>query len=90
MLIYFSLPDDVTSGNGGSFNGQGSDALTAQRNCAHQVCRHLNEHGLLDGGIQRERKKMEDFYEDGEDEFFDRTGQLEAQRLKRIERHKVS
>jgi hypothetical protein len=80
-------------GNGGSFNGQGSEAVSAQKACAFEVCCHLNELGLLGSETQRSaRKNIEDneFYEEDDDIFYDRTGQIEAQRLKRIERHKAT
>lgn len=87
------MPDDVSGGNGGSFTGIGQDVLSAQRNCALQVCRHLNEIDRLSYDVHKKtRKNMEDneFYEEDEDTFYDRTGQVETQRLKRIERHKAT
>ncbi|KAI6177365.1 hypothetical protein M3Y97_00899100 [Aphelenchoides bicaudatus] len=89
----FDLPDDICSGNGGSFSGTGTDARSAQSNCALQVCRHLNELNLLNYDVQRGASKNiqdNDFYEEDEDTFYDRTGQLEIQRQKRIDRHKAS
>ena len=49
------------------------DVLTAQRNCALQVCRHLNELNLLSLDVQRGANKNiadNDFYEEDEDTFY--------------------
>ncbi|KAI6235036.1 hypothetical protein M3Y95_00008900 [Aphelenchoides besseyi] len=89
----FDLPSDTGSEKSSSFSGTGSDATTAQRNCALQVCQHLNALGILDDEVRwGSRRNLEDndFYDEDEDTFYDRTGQLEAQRLKRIQRHNAT
>ncbi|KAI6188584.1 hypothetical protein M3Y98_00370200 [Aphelenchoides besseyi] len=89
----FDLPSDTGSEKQSSFSGTGSDATTAQRNCALQVCQHLNTLGILDDEVRwgtRRNLEDNDFYDEDEDTFYDRTGQLEAQRLKRIQRHNAT
>ncbi|CAD5217819.1 unnamed protein product [Bursaphelenchus okinawaensis] len=87
----FELPDNVCGGDGSTFVAISESLQIAQKECALKVCTHLDTLGLLDGGINWSKKMNEgnDFYEDDEDTFYDRTGQIEAQRLKRIERHKA-
>src|SRR5690348_3406458 len=56
--------------------------------CALEACRILDRHGALRGGSSRfriKKKNLEenDYYDEDDDLFFDRTGQLEAQRDKR-------
>ena len=66
--------------------------------CILEACRLLDEHGVLRDGtaasatatpriqqIKRQLLADNDFYEDDEDTFYDRTGDLEKKRLKRME-----
>lgn len=66
--------------------------------CIIEACRILDEHGVLREGtaassintqrvqqIKRQRLEENDFYEEDEDTFYDRTGDLEKKRLKRME-----
>ena len=66
--------------------------------CILEACRILDEHGVLREGtatnatnsvrvqhIKRQILEENDFYEEDEDTFFDRTGELEKKRLKRME-----
>ena len=66
--------------------------------CVLEACRILDDHGVLREGtaassintprveqIKRQRLEENDFYEEDEDTFFDRTGDLEKKRLKRME-----
>ncbi|CAF3751881.1 unnamed protein product [Rotaria socialis] len=66
--------------------------------CIIEACRILDDHGVLREGTaasslntprvqQIKRKLLEenDFYEEDEDTFYDRTGELEKKRLKRME-----
>ena len=90
--VNYRLPSDMSDEKGGVFSGTGADADVAQRNCALAVCRHLKAIGLLSStALWGARRGLEDndFYEEDEDDFYDRTGQIEAQRIKRIQRHKV-
>lgn len=88
----FRLPDDICSSGSGHFTGTASSALEAQKECARQVCEFLDANGFLSSSVawQKDRRLEEnDFYDEGEDTFYDRTGQLEQQRVKRIQRLKV-
>jgi hypothetical protein len=63
----------VTGGRGDSFTASGADAQSAQRSCALQVCRHLNEFGLLSADSQRNaRTSLQDneFYEEDEGKLY--------------------
>jgi len=66
--------------------------------CIVEACRILDEHGVLREGtsasaintprvqqIKRQMLEANDFYEEDEDTFYDRTGDLERKRLKRME-----
>ena len=66
--------------------------------CILEACRILDEHGVLREGtaasslntprigqLKRQLLEENDFYEDDEDTFYDRTGDLERKRLKRME-----
>lgn len=66
--------------------------------CILEACRLLDEHGVLRDGtaasalstpriqqIKRQMLEENDFYEEDEDTFYDRTGDLEKKRLKRME-----
>lgn len=66
--------------------------------CILEACRILDEHGVLREGtsasslntprvqqIKRQLLEENDFYEEDEDTFYDRTGDLEKKRLKRME-----
>jgi hypothetical protein len=66
--------------------------------CILEACRLLDEHGVLRDGtavssvntpriqqLKRQFLQDNDFYEEDEDTFFDRTGDLEKKRLKRME-----
>ncbi|CAD5222397.1 unnamed protein product [Bursaphelenchus xylophilus] len=87
----FDLPDNVCGGEGGVFTAVSTNPQEAQKECARKVCAHLDTLGLIGGGITWQAKKHQqdnDFYDDDEDTFYDRTGQIEAQREKRIQRFK--
>ncbi|CAF3690629.1 unnamed protein product [Rotaria sp. Silwood1] len=66
--------------------------------CILEACRILDEHGILREGtsssslntpriqqIKRQLLEENDFYEEDEDTYYDRTGDLEKKRLKRME-----
>ena len=66
--------------------------------CVVEACRILDDHGVLREGtaassvntprvqqIKRQLLEENDFYEEDEDTFYDRTGDLEKKRLKRME-----
>ncbi|WKY02858.1 hypothetical protein Q1695_016277 [Nippostrongylus brasiliensis] len=60
----------------------------AQVQCALEACRILDAHGVLRGSnakASRRKKDLEenDFYDEDDDEYLDRTGQIEKQREKR-------
>lgn len=88
----FRLPDNICAGEGGVFTGLGSTVEVAQKECARKVCIHLESLGMLQTILWNKEKNLQenDFYDDDEDTFYDRTGQIEQQREKRIQRHNVS
>ncbi|UJR31658.1 hypothetical protein I4U23_019139 [Adineta vaga] len=66
--------------------------------CVLEACRILDDHGVLREGtsasslytprvqqVKRQLLEENDFYEEDEDTFYDRTGDLEKKRLKRME-----
>eukprot|EP00080_Pristionchus_pacificus_P002936 PDM62956.1 hypothetical protein PRIPAC_50171 [Pristionchus pacificus] len=60
----------------------------AQVQCSLEACRFLDTHGVLrkSTAVSRIKRKTvadEDFYEEDDDEYLDRTGQIEEQRRKR-------
>ncbi|GMR41490.1 hypothetical protein PMAYCL1PPCAC_11685, partial [Pristionchus mayeri] len=60
----------------------------AQVQCSLEACRLLDAHGVLRKSTAMSRVKRktaadEDFYEEDDDEYLDRTGQIEEQRRKR-------
>jgi hypothetical protein len=64
----------------------------SQIQCALLACERLDEACLLQiSSLWNKRKNYteNDFYEEDEDTFFDRTGQLEEQREKRKKRYEV-
>lgn len=61
----------------------------AQVQCALEACRILDAHGVLRSSKAKSRTKKNDleandFYDSDEDEYLDRTGQIERQREKRM------
>ncbi|CAF1488936.1 unnamed protein product, partial [Didymodactylos carnosus] len=64
--------------------------------CILEACQILDEYGVLREGtavltqkhqqLKRQLLEENDFYEDEEDSFFDRTGELEKKRIKRMQR----
>ncbi|KAK6746084.1 hypothetical protein RB195_012289 [Necator americanus] len=61
----------------------------AQVQCALEACRILDAHGVLRRSTTKSRTKNKDleandFYDDDDDEYLDRTGQIEKQREKRM------
>ncbi|KHJ89064.1 hypothetical protein OESDEN_11124 [Oesophagostomum dentatum] len=61
----------------------------AQVQCALEACRILDAHGVLRRSANKTRTKTKDleandFYDDDDDEYLDRTGQIEKQREKRM------
>ncbi|KHJ76035.1 FHA domain protein, partial [Oesophagostomum dentatum] len=61
----------------------------AQVQCALEACRILDAHGVLRRSANKTRTKNKDleandFYDDDDDEYLDRTGQIEKQREKRM------
>ncbi|KAL6725174.1 hypothetical protein Aduo_007247 [Ancylostoma duodenale] len=61
----------------------------AQVQCALEACRILDAHGVLRRSTTRSRAKNKDleandFYDEDDDEYLDRTGQIEKQREKRM------
>ncbi|KAJ1372735.1 hypothetical protein KIN20_034971 [Parelaphostrongylus tenuis] len=61
----------------------------AQVQCALEACRILDAHGVLRGSnskakIRKTDMEANDFYDEDDDEYLDRTGQIEKQREKRM------
>uniref|UniRef100_A0A0R3PEG1 FHA domain-containing protein n=1 Tax=Angiostrongylus costaricensis TaxID=334426 RepID=A0A0R3PEG1_ANGCS len=61
----------------------------AQVQCAFEACRILDAHGILRGTnskarIRKNDMEANDFYDEDDDEYLDRTGQIEKQREKRM------
>ncbi|VDM66201.1 unnamed protein product [Strongylus vulgaris] len=61
----------------------------AQVQCALEACRILDAHGVLRRSTNKSRAKNKeleanDFYDEDDDEYLDRTGQIEKQREKRM------
>ncbi|KAK6049510.1 hypothetical protein COOONC_12985 [Cooperia oncophora] len=61
----------------------------AQVQCALEACRILDSHGVLRSSSSKARTKRNeleenDFYDEDDDEYLDRTGQIEKQREKRM------
>ncbi|XGW14788.1 hypothetical protein V3C99_000786, partial [Haemonchus contortus] len=61
----------------------------AQVQCALEACRILDSHGVLRSSVSKARTKRNeleenDFYDEDDDEYLDRTGQIERQREKRM------
>jgi len=71
--------------------GEGTNKKQAKIMAALEACKILDIRGLLfqsqqESQAQRRQKKLEenDFYDSDEDEFLDRTGEIEAKRQKRM------
>ncbi|XP_022188769.2 kanadaptin [Nilaparvata lugens] len=59
---------------------------------ALEACRILDKHGLLRQSFHSKKKKVKnwaenDYYDSDDDSFFDRTGDIEKKRIKRMEAH---
>ncbi|XP_039254169.2 kanadaptin-like [Styela clava] len=93
--VSLCLPIDGTGGKPVyaevNATGKKKDAI---RQCALEACRTLERHGLFHHkGHHKERAKKweeDDFYDSDEDEYNDRTGELEQKRNLRMKRLKKS
>jgi len=73
--------------NGVLVSGEADGKIGAKTVCALEACLALDRHGMFDehAKARKKRNKLEenDFYDSDEDEFFDRTGELNIKREKR-------
>lgn len=78
--------------DGGLIAANGISRKLAQFQCALEACNKLDLAGLLRNvSLWNKRAKYveNDYYDSDEDIFYDRTGQLEEQRIKRRKRCEV-
>lgn len=83
FTTYFRLPDVA---DGGLISANGLTRKLAQFQCAMEACNKLDLAGILRNVSMWNKRATyaeNDYFDSDEDTFFDRTGQLEAQRAKR-------
>ncbi|CAK8693215.1 unnamed protein product [Clavelina lepadiformis] len=86
--VRLELPIDSASGRPivaeASLTGKKKDAMN---NCALEACRLLDKHGMFKQSEHHRRKvkewEKEDFYDSDEDQYWDRTGDLDKKRQQR-------
>ena len=89
-ICSIELVSDVSLSRGTMVTASAPSRRLAQQQCALLACERLDEACLLQiSSLWNKRKTYaeNDFYEEDEDVFFDRTGQLEEQREKRKRRY---